>query len=225
MTAAYAILSALYVRNRTGKGQLIDLSQTEAVSSLIGEVLLGYLLTAKIPERMGNAHPRYAPHNLYRCWGVDRWLALEIHSDEEFKILAKIINMPDLAFDSRFSDMASRKKNEKELDLIITNCTKQRDRDWMVEEFCRAGLAAAPSRDARDIYADRHLRDRNTIIKLFHPEMGEIEFMGPPWKMSNCSIEPVHAPILGQHNKYVLNELLGLSEDEISDLRKKEIIL
>jgi len=182
-------------------------------------------MTSEIPERKGNSHPTYAPHNVYRCWGVDRWLALEIHTDEEFKKLTEIINMPELASDPRFIDMASRKANEAELDRIIGAWIRKRDGDWMVEEFCRSGLIAAPSRNGRDIYADRHLRDREAMLTINHPERGEFEAIAPPWKMSGFTKEYIHAPLLGQHNEDILKNLLNLSENEISDLREKEIIL
>jgi len=224
-TAAFAIVAALYHRKQTGEGQFIDYSQCEGVSSIIGEALLGYEMTGKIPERTGNTHPKYAPHNVYKCWGVDRWLALEIHSDEEFINLARVINKPELAEDPRFANMASRKKNEAELDQIIQNWTCQRDRDWMVEEFCKAGLAAAPSRDGRDLYADRHLKAREAFVKINHPELGELELVGPPWKIEGIEIQKRHAPLLGEHNQYVLGDLLGLSDEEIADLRKKEVIM
>ncbi|MBL7176316.1 MAG: CoA transferase [Desulfobacteraceae bacterium] len=224
-TAAYAVITALYHQSRTGEGQFIDYSQCEGESSLIGEILLGYEMTSIIPERMGNAHPTYAPHNVYRCWGVDRWLALEIHSDEEFAILARVIGKPALAKDPRFADMASRKGYEAELDQIIEEWTGQRDRDWMVGEFCMAGLAASPSRDARDLYADPHLKARKAFVTINHPELGELELVGMPWKMSDLEMPRNHAPLLGQHNQYVLNEILGLSDIEIANLRKKDIIM
>jgi crotonobetainyl-CoA:carnitine CoA-transferase CaiB-like acyl-CoA transferase len=224
-TAAYALMAALYHRMKTGEGQFIDYSQTEGVSSLIGEVLLGYQMTSKIPERTGNAHPFFAPHNVYPCWGVDRWMALEIHSDEEFRIFARIINKPELAEDEAFAEMTARKKNEEALDRIIGEWTCARDRDWMVRELSDAGIAAAPSRDFRDIYADPHLRDRNSIVPVQHPEMGELELFNMPWRMSETKVQQVHAPLLGEHNEYVLKELLNLSEEEIDGLRRKEIIL
>jgi len=223
--AAYVLVAALYHHTRAGEGQFIDYSQCEGVSSLIGEVLLGYEMTSMIPERMGNTHPVYAPHSVYRCWGVDRWLALEIHSDKEFAILTRIINKPELSEDPRFTNMASRKKNESELDKIIEGWTRQRDRDWMVDEFCKAGLAASPSRDARDLYADTHLKARHAFVTIDHPELGELELVGMPWKMSDLEMARIHAPLLGEHNQYVLNELLGLSDIEIANLRKKDIIM
>jgi crotonobetainyl-CoA:carnitine CoA-transferase CaiB-like acyl-CoA transferase len=225
ITTAYSILAALYHRNYSGEGQFIDFSQSEGVSSTHGEALLSYAMTGIIPQRAGNAHPQYAPHNLYKCWGVDRWLALEIHSDEEFASLTRVIGQPELAEDDRFKDMPSRKKNEAELDQIIEAWTSKRDRDWMVNEFCQAGLAAAPSRDARDVYADRHLRARNSIVTIEHPEMGNFEIVGPPWKMSDCDIPIRHSPLLGEHNNYVLGELLGLTKEEMERLREKDIII
>lgn len=224
-TAAFSALAALYHRMQTGEGQFIDYSQCEGVTSIIGELLLGYEMNGRIPERTGNAHPAYAPHNVYRCWGVDRWLALEIHSEEEFAVLMSVIGRPELALDTRFADMVSRKKNEKELDGIIEKWTRARDRDWMVNEFCKAGLAAAPSRDARDLYADPHLQERGAFIKVDHPELGELELVGAPWKMSDADMPVNHAPLLGQHNEYVLKDILGLNDTEITGLRDNDIIL
>jgi len=222
---AYATLAALYHRIRTGEGQFVDFSQCEGASSVIGEALLGYEMNSEIPERMGNTHPRYAPHNLYKCWGVDRWVALEIHTDEEFAILARTIDKPELAENERFLHMASRKGNEAELDSIIESWTGERDRDWIVNELCKAGLAAAPSRNAKDLYADPHLRARQAFMTINHPEIGEFELVGAPWKMSDCKTPAVHAPLLGEHNEYVFKGLLGLSDEEMADLRKREIIM
>jgi crotonobetainyl-CoA:carnitine CoA-transferase CaiB-like acyl-CoA transferase len=224
-TTAYVVVAALYHRRRTGEGQFIDISQCEAVSSLMGDTFMGYDINGRIPERMGNRHPRYAPHGVFRCWGVDRWLALEIHSDDEFAALAEIINRPDLAADARFFDTASRKENEAELNRIIESWTRWRDRDWMVTELCGAGLAASPSRDWRDLYADVHLQDRGAFVKVDHPEVGELELVGPAWKISGIEKPAVRAPLLGEHNEYVLKELLDLSEREVYDLRSKGVIL
>jgi len=224
-TMTYAILAALFHRMQTGEGQFIDYSQCEGVSSIIGEYLLYYEMTGEVPERMGNEHPKFAPHNVYPCWGVDRWLSLSIHTDEEFEVLANIIQKPELAEDPRFKTRVSRKKYEKELDKIIETWTRERDRDWMISEMNNAGLIAAPSRDASDLYADPHIRKRGSLLKINHPEMGEIELMGPPWQFSGFKIPNHAAPLLGEHNRYVLGELLGLSDKDIEGLQKEEIIL
>lgn len=225
LTLAYACLAALNHRSQTGEGQFIDFSQCEGVSSLMGETLLGYAMTGRIQERMGNRHPFYCPHNVYRSWGVDRWLALEIHSDREFATLAQIISRPELAKDSRFIDQTSRKQNENELDRIIESWTSQRDRDWMVKEFSQAGLAASPSREARDVYADSHFRQRNAFLSIEHPEIGHLEIIDTPWKISGLEKPHRHAPLLGEHNDYVLKELLGMNDEEINELQEKDVIM
>jgi len=224
MVAAYSVITAIHHRFLTGDGQFIDFSQCEGVSSLVGEALLGYEMTGEIPERMGNAHPVFAPHNVYKCWGVDRWLALEIHSEKEFADLARVIGKPELVSDSRFRDMPSRKKNEKELDGIIESWTKVRDRDWMVKEFADVGLMAAPSRDWKDLYADPHLKTRQAFVPVEHPEMGNIEIARAPWTLSDCPMPTRCAPMLGEHNDYVFRELLGFGDEEIAALEDKDII-
>ena len=223
-TLAFAILAALHHHARTGEGQFIDYSQCEGVSSLIGEVLLGYEMTSRIPERMGNEHPLFAPHGVYRSWGVDRWLAIEVHSDEEFKGLARVMGRPELAEDPRFSDGHARKKHEKELDAIVEAWTRGRDRDRTVEVLVAAGIAAAPSRDARDLYADPHLQARGAFVTVNHPDLGDLDLVGRPWKMNGFEVKAVRAPFLGEHNDEVFKGILGLADGELSALREKRII-
>ena len=217
--AAFAILAAYYHRLQTGQGQFIDYSQCEGVSSIIGDALLGYEMTREIPERIGNTHPLYAPYGVYRCWGADRWLALEIHSDSEFAVLAGVMNQPELETDVRFATMASRKKNEKALNTIIESWTRKNDRDRLERKLCRAGLIAAPSREGRDLYADAHLKARGFIESIHHPEMGELELFRPPWRLSGCRTPIQSSPLLGQHDLHILKDLLGLDERKIQDLK------
>jgi benzylsuccinate CoA-transferase BbsF subunit len=224
-TTAFAALAALYHRMQTGEGQFIDYSQCEGVTSYIGEMVLGYQMTGQTAERAGNRHPYFAPHSVYRCWGVDRWLALEIHSDSEFAALAKVIDRPELAEDRRFRTMRARKRNESALDRIIEEWTGQRDRDWMVNELCQAGLMAAPSRDWRDLYADPHLRARRAFVNVNHPEIGRLELVGVPWKMSDYKAPTRRAPLLGEHTDDVLRRILGLNAEQIAELRRKGIVM
>lgn len=223
-TLAFAILAAIHHHIRTGEGQFIDFSQCEAVSSLIGEVLLGYEMTSRVPERAGNTHPRHAPHNVYRAWGVDRWLALECHTNEEFNALAHVMNQPGLAIDPRFADATTRKANESELDEIIERWTRERDRDRMVATLLDAGIAAAPSRDARDLYADPHLKARGAFVTVNHPTLGDLELVGTPWRANDLTAFPKRAPFLGEHTNSVLKDVLGLPEEELQSLRKNAII-
>ena len=224
ITLAFSIVAALHHRGRTGEGQFIDYSQCEGVSSILGEVLLEYEMTGKVPERNGNAHRTSAPHGVYRCWGIDRWLAIEVHGDEAFARLAAAMNRPELARDSRFATAAARKRNEAELDAIVGAWTRERDRDWLTRELLGAGVAAAPSRDARDLYADSHLRARGSFATVEHPQWGELELVGPPFRIEGRDLAPRRAPLLGEHTDAILGGLLGLSEEELAACRARGIV-
>jgi benzylsuccinate CoA-transferase BbsF subunit len=218
--AAFAVIAALHHRAATGEGQFIDYSQCEGVSSLIGEVLLDYEMNGRSPGRQGNADELMAPHNVYPCWGVDRWIAIAVETDEEFAALARVIGGPELAGDPRFVDAASRKRNETELDAIVSGWTRVRDRDLIANTLTRAGVAAAPSRDALDLFHDPHLQARGAFVEVDQPGVGPRRFAGPPWIMSGGGVEPRHAPTLGEHNPYVLREILGMTEAEIAALQR-----
>ena len=225
MALAFSIITALHHRRRSGEGQFIDYSQCEGVSSLLGEVLLGYELNGKQPERDGNRDPHYAPHAVYRAWGVDRWLAIEVHNDEEWKRLAQCIGRPELAEDERFATTAARKANEAALDEIIEDWTRERDRDWMVSMLEQAGIAAAPSRDAADLYADPHLKARGAFVTVDHPELGPLSLVGRPWRVEGEAETARCAPLLGEHNRAILGELLAMSDADIEALVAAGIVL
>ena len=224
ITLAFSIVAALHHRERTGEGQFIDYSQCEGVSSILGEVLLEYEMTGEIPERAGNAHRSSAPHSVYRCWGIDRWLAIEVHGDEEFRRLAATMGRTELADDPRFATAPARKRNEPQLDRIIGAWTRERDRDWLARELLGAGVAAAPSRDARDLYADSHLRARGAFAVVEHPAWGELELVGPPFRIEGRDLAPHRAPLLGEHTDAILGSLLGFSEEELADCRRRGVV-
>jgi crotonobetainyl-CoA:carnitine CoA-transferase CaiB-like acyl-CoA transferase len=223
--AAFAIVAALHHRERTGEGQFIDHSQTEAVTSMLGEVLLEYQMTGRIPGRKGNRDDFMAPHNLYPCWGVDRWLAIAVETDEEFAALCEVMEKPELARDPRFTTAADRKRNETALDEIIAGWTRRQDRDFTAGRLAAAGVAAAPARDGQDVFRDPHLRERGAYVEVERPDgSGKYELVGLPWKMSDCEPELRRAPTLGEHNDYVFGDVLGLAPAEIERLRRDGVI-
>jgi crotonobetainyl-CoA:carnitine CoA-transferase CaiB-like acyl-CoA transferase len=187
-------------------------------------VLLDYEMNGRSPGCQGNADELIAPHNVYQCWGVDRWVAIVAETDEEFGALAEVIGHPELATGPRFADADSRKRNEGELDRIISEWTRARDRDFVANTLARAGVAAAPSRGAEDLFHDPHLQARGAFVEIQHPELGPRRLVGPPWKMSECEVEARHAPLLGEHNDYVFRELLGMSDAELAKLQREGVV-
>jgi crotonobetainyl-CoA:carnitine CoA-transferase CaiB-like acyl-CoA transferase len=224
MGLAFAVLVALAARERSGRGQVVDYSQCEGVTSLLGELFLGYQLDGALPERTGNAHPRHAPHAVYPAWGVDRWIAIEVWDDDEWRRLAAAMERPDLAADPRFASAAGRKRHEAALDAELAAWTRRRDRDWMVRTLQAAGVRAAPSRDARDLYADRHLRARGAFETVAHPELGPLELVAAPWRIEGLEHPSTAAPRLGEHTVEVLSGLLGLDEGELARLERDGVI-
>lgn len=222
---AFAVMAALYCRRSTGIGQHIDLSARECMSSLIGEVIMDYILNGRNQSRKGNRDDSMAPHGCYRCKGDDRWVSIAVRTDDEWAALCKSINKPELYEDDRFSDGISRWDNQDELDRLIAEWTINYTDYEVMEILQRAGIAAVPSFDAEELYNDPHLRERGFISQIHHPEFGERQIFGPPWRLSDTPPKIYRtSPLLGQDNEYILGKLLSMSPEDIAVLRRDKVI-
>lgn len=222
---AFAIVSALIHRKRTGQGQYIDFSAREAIASLIGDVAMEYTLSGRIPGRKGNRDDIMAPHNCYRCAGEDRWVSIAVATDDEWRALCRAMGRPELAQEEKFADRVSRWKNQEEIDEFVNGWTEGQTPCEVTEKLQRVGVAAFPSMSSADIFADRHLKERGFLVEVDHPQMGKRFGSGYPWKFHDRPQQPVRpAPDLGQDNQYVFGQLLGLSQAEVEALEKKKAI-
>ena len=223
-TSAFAILAALYHRARTGRGQYIDLSSTEAISAMIGDTFVEHAMNGHSPGRAGNRDRTMAPHNCYPCAEDDRWVTIAVATDDEWRALCAVIADPRLE-DERFSDGYSRWLNQDELDQIISEWTANRSPQEVTDTLQVAGVAAMIAHNGRSLVRDPQLRERGLMEWVEHPLSGRRLLAGPPWRFSKtpASIRQP-APLLGQHNHYVLNELLGMSEEEIQRLEQEGVI-
>jgi crotonobetainyl-CoA:carnitine CoA-transferase CaiB-like acyl-CoA transferase len=219
---AIAVMNALIHRKKTGQGQYIDQSQLETAVQLIAEGLLQFQITGKEPERVGNHHPLMSPHNTYKTAGdADKWVSIAVANDTEWRALCEVMGKPGLAEDSRFTTFGARKKNEAELDSIITEWTRGRDRWEIANILQRAGVAAFPSMSNKDLANDEHLGERGYLVRLDHREVGERTHVGIPWTLGGmpCKVTSP-APIRGADTDAVLSKLLGYSSAKIEQLRK-----
>ena len=227
-TASFAISAALYNRTITGKGQFIDLSQAEAFAPHMGEMFLEYQMTGKERSRRGNSHPVLAPHGCYRCEGEDKWITIAIESDTKWAKMCEIMNAPSLAINSKFSTTSSRQKNKSLLDKTITEWTSTRDRYKLFYLLQEAGIASGPVLNSgEDAYQDPHLQERQYFQVVSHPEAGVFPLSGPIWRYPLKDPQDLPhnpAPTLGQHNSYILSEVLGLPNEDMEILAKKDII-
>ncbi len=224
-TSAFAILTALIYRTRTGKGQHIDLSSSEVISALLGEVLLDYTMNGNIRSRNGNSDDIMAPHNCYRCKGEDKWVSIAIGTDEEWKAFCQAIGNPQWTEDERFGDTFSRWRNKGELDRLIGEWTATRTHYEVMETLQKVGVAAMPSLSSQELFDNSHLKERGYWLEVDHPMIGRQVVAAPPWKLSATPAMVRHpSPLVGEHNHYVLGELLGMSPDEIAALIEEKVI-
>ena len=223
--AAFAVIAALFHRERTGEGQYIDMSQWESSLAVVGEGLMDQALNGTQPPRMGNRIQYMAPHGIYRCAGEDRWVSIAVLTDDEWHAFCRVIGQPALVEDVRFRTVEDRKANEDELDVIVEAWTSTLDRFEVRDRLQAAGVAAFPPMTNKDLAEDPHLNERGFFVEKEHPEVGVRKHAGMPWRMSETPCEVWRAaPTIGQDNDYVYGEVLGFSSAQIADLVEREII-
>jgi len=220
-----AALAALDYRRRTGKGQFIDMAQTEVAASLLGEHYLDYTFNKRIPEPMGNRSPYAAPHGCYACKGVDEWCAIAVFTDEEWRGFCDAIGNPAWTKDPKFADLLGRLQNVDELDKMIREWTATLDAHEVMEALQAAGVAAGVVQRATDTLADPQLEWLGAIVELDHPVAGKRLYPGVPFRLSGAApLQSMPAPLLGEHTEEICRDLLGMSEDEIKRLLDEDIL-
>ncbi len=223
--AAGVVLAALRWRRRTGRGMFIDVSQQESAVALIGGEVLAYQIAGREPERQGNHSPYFAPHNAYQCAGDDRWVAISVTSDAEWRELAEIVGGQGLAEDGRFSTATGRLENREELDRLISGWTADKDTYAVSHQLQGAGVPASPVMHGPDLLEDPHYMDGGTFVSVNHEQVGPKMYPGTPFRMSATPGEVRWpAPALGQHNRLVYGSLLGLGDGEIDGLEERGVI-
>lgn len=224
LMAALAILEALEYRHKTGKGQFIDLSEFEAMCTLLGVPILDYAVNQTNPTPVGNG-PTYclaAPHNVYRCLGDDRWCAICVFTENEWQNFCHAIGNPSWTRDSRFTTLSKRQENAAELDALIEEWTTQHVAEDIMMVLQQAGVAAGIVQDARDLSRDPQLNHRGFFTDIMHPVLGHMITDGTPIKLSSTPAKLAKpAPLIGQDNDYVYRQVVGLSEEEITHYKQE----
>ena len=237
--AATAILSALHYRNRTGKGQFIEVAQFESTVCWTETAILDFTANDHVQTAMRNRLPHAAPHGVYRCLGEDRevdycampesvperrkkderWCAISVFTGEEWKSFCDVIGSPPWTGDERFATLAGRKANEDDLDRLVEEWTAGKSPEEVMMVLQRAGVPAGVVQDGEDLLSrDPHMKERGFYVWLEHPEAGEIAHDGLTFALSRTPGEIRRAPLMGEHNDYVYREILGLSEEEVNRL-------
>jgi crotonobetainyl-CoA:carnitine CoA-transferase CaiB-like acyl-CoA transferase len=219
---ALAVMAALRYRSATGRGQFVELSQSENVINHLGEMFVDSQLGVE-PERWGNRDPWRAPQGLYPSLEPNRWIAITVPDDSTWQSLAAALGRDDLATSFRFADAPSRRANHAELDELLSSWTRSRP---MLEAFHYlqgAGIPAAPLLDDELFTADPQMGDRGWFRPLESGDVGThlhpgLAFSGVPHSWRRGS------PTLGEDNEYVYKKLLGVSDEEYHRLEQENIL-
>ena len=220
LTGAAALLTALRHRKRTGEGQFLDLSQSEGLFPLGAHGILEQAVTGKAPQRMGNRSATCSPHGVYPTRGDDQWLVLQVLTDEQWRALCEIA--PTLR---SFGDVADRLARRDALDAAVAAWTRAEDYRELMHRLQGARVPAAAVYDMRDVLADPQLAARGFWQMTERAYVGVQPGPAPPYRSADAPYRiETPAPTLGQHNRRVLGELLGLDAAELERLARDGVI-
>jgi len=214
-----AVAAALRQRRLTGEGCYLEMAQRENLTMFVGEYLVDFSMNQTPRPPIGNRHPVFAPHNRYRCAGDDRWVTIACETPAQFASLCAAIGQPELANDPRFASNEQRKAHEDALDAVIEAWTSVRGHYEVMYLLQRRGVPAGAVLTTPELLADPHLRARGAWVEHTHPDAGTWEMEAPTWKLSRTPGHiRMHAPGFGEHNSYVLRDVVGLTEAHIAEL-------
>jgi benzylsuccinate CoA-transferase BbsF subunit len=217
--ASAALIAALDYRDRTGKGQLLDLAQFETSIYFFHPGFLDYAVNGREPVRNGNASAYAVPHNVYPCKGKERWCTIAVLNDRQWVELCKVIGKVEYAADSRFDTFLHRKEHEKEVDDLIKEWTLHLAPEEVMTRLQAVGVPAGVVENAADLYADPQLRQRNLFWPIEHSEMGTFTHLGTSLELSKTPAQAyMPSPCLGEHNEYVLTKILRKTDEEFVEL-------
>ena len=216
---AAVLIAALDYRRRTGKGQLLDMSQFEAGVNFLAPLMLDYFVNQRVADRVGNYCPYTAPHNAYRCRGQDRWCTIAVGSNDDWQSFCRVIGNPSWTGDGKFSTILGRKENELELDRLVEGWTIKHSAEEVMALMQVGGVATGIVETIQDLFQDPQLKHRNHFWVMNHKEMGPFPHLGHAAVLSETPAQPrMPSPCLGEHNEYVCREILGMPEAEFDQL-------
>ena len=218
-----SIVAALYAREKIGIGQKLDTSLLEAEVAALINAGSNYLIGGQIPGRWGNAHPTIVPYQSFQT--ADSFLVLGAASESIWKRLCPALGRAELADDPRFAKNADRVENRKELIAILARIFLTRSTGEWITALTKADVPCAPVQTIDQVFAAPQVLHRNMVVEVDHPTAGTVKLAGIPVKFSATPASVrLPPPLLGQHSEDVLSSWLGMSIDEIDQLKQKSVL-
>src|SRR6478672_6031172 len=222
--AALGTMMALHARQRTGRGQVVDSAIYEAVLALMESLLPEWTLAGYQRERTGSVLPNIAPSNVYPTSDGELVL-IAANQDSVFKRLVDTMGRPELADDVRYSTHSARGQTMTELDTLIAEWTVTLTADDLLARLHAGGVPAGRIFRAKDMFTDPHFAAREAIVRVMHPELGELPMQNVAPRLSRTPGKVRTAgPALGEHNREIWQGLLGLTPDEIAHYTNRSVI-
>lgn len=220
--ATVAVLAALMHKRETGEGQFIDMAMIDATTAIMGHLALGYLMTGVVPQRQGNDNPITAPSEVFRA--QDGYFSMSAGNNGQFACLLEALDLPrSLLDEERFSSNAQRIRHRGELHALLEERTlTQPVADW-VERLSAKNVPCAPINDMRQVFEDPQVRHRELQLSVRHGSGVDVPTLRSPLRMSKSEIHYGPPPMLGEHTRQVLRDMLGKSSAEIDELEHRGV--
>ena len=204
--AIIAILAALQARTLTGRGQQLDISLFDSQLGWLANVASNYLISGKLPKRHGNAHANIVPYQSFQA--NDGWFAIAVGNDKQFVRLCEMLGKPEIAMDEKFSTNSGRVQNRAEIIPLLASIFKAASVSEWLAKLDEAEIPCGPIQNFEQVFSMPTVKEREMLVKMDHPTIGEIPLVGSPLKMSDTPVEyRLHPPLMGEHTDQVLREL------------------
>jgi crotonobetainyl-CoA:carnitine CoA-transferase CaiB-like acyl-CoA transferase len=221
--AANAIQAALIHQLRSGKGQYIDLALLDVQVATLANQAMNYLASGNNPTRLGNAHPNIVPYQAFQT--ADGYMILAVGNDSQFVRFCELAGRDDLATDECFQKNSNRVKNRDILIPDLIKILKTQTTDWWLEHLNQKGIPCGPIANLDQVFDNPQVQHRGMQLELDHPTAGKVPSVANPINLSESPIGYSKAPpLLGQHTGQILNELLGLDQGQIEELKNQGVI-
>lgn len=218
MYAAIGILAALSDRERSGKGQVVDVAMLDASVAMLSNQAMNYLISGRVPECAGNNHPNIVPQGVFHA--EDGPFVIAVGNDVQFRRLCELLDIPAMADDARFATNPKRVLHRVALDQALQEKFATATVAQWVEKLGAGGVPSAPINNLEQVFADPLVQERGLRFDMPHPACGSIPQVANPIRLSGTPISyDIPPPLLGEHTDDILSRVLGLSSDRITQLR------
>ena len=214
---------AIIGRERTGRGQLVDVGMLDATAALLTYQAAICFATGKPPQRMGNRHPTIVPYENFAA--ADGDVVVAVGNDEQWRRFCHVAALAEIADDQRFATNRGRVENYDALRPLLAARLRTRPREAWLRDLRSAGVPCGAVRDLAEVFDDSQLAEREMIASVEHATIGALRVLGVPIKLSDTPGSVRRAPpTLGQHTTAILRDDLGMSEAEIAAMRSARAI-